>query len=85
MTSPEAGWYADPDDARSDRWWDGARWSDARRPTVSDEPSPGATTPTIEASPPMPPPGWYPDPTPAVVERYWDGTSWTTEVRISPR
>lgn len=85
MTSPEAGWYADPDNAHFDRWWDGARWSDARRATISDEVSASATTPTFEASPPVPPPGWYPDPEPAVVERYWDGTSWTKQVRISPR
>ncbi|MGN6501634.1 MAG: DUF2510 domain-containing protein, partial [Pseudolysinimonas sp.] len=28
---PAAGWYPDPEDAESDRWWNGVSWSDQRR------------------------------------------------------
>jgi hypothetical protein len=28
---PAAGWYPDPEDAASDRWWNGISWSDHRR------------------------------------------------------
>lgn len=29
---PIAGWYPDPEDEANDRWWNGATWSDHRRP-----------------------------------------------------
>jgi hypothetical protein len=29
---PVAGWYPDPEDDKGDRWWNGATWSDHRRP-----------------------------------------------------
>ena len=29
---PVAGWYPDPENETSDRWWDGANWADHRRP-----------------------------------------------------
>jgi hypothetical protein len=29
---PIAGWYPDPEDDKGDRWWNGATWSDHRRP-----------------------------------------------------
>jgi hypothetical protein len=29
---PPAGWYADPDDAALQRFWDGSRWSNSRMP-----------------------------------------------------
>jgi Protein of unknown function (DUF2510) len=30
-STPVAGWYADPENAASDRWWDGSEWSQHRR------------------------------------------------------
>jgi hypothetical protein len=32
VTQPAAGWYADPAGGQSERWWDGARWSESTRP-----------------------------------------------------
>ena len=29
---PIAGWYPDPENDKGDRWWNGATWSDHRRP-----------------------------------------------------
>ena len=31
MTTPDAGWYTDPADARRVRWWDGATWTEHLR------------------------------------------------------
>lgn len=35
--SPPAGWYANPDDATSLRWWDGTQWTDRTQPIVSEQ------------------------------------------------
>src|SRR5829696_3230683 len=32
---PVPGWYPDPDDASSQRYWDGTRWTDDRAPYSS--------------------------------------------------
>ena len=32
QTSPPAGWYPDPEDSGSTRYWDGTRWTDQRAP-----------------------------------------------------
>lgn len=37
MTPP--GWYADPDGS-GERYWDGASWTDVRRPTAGASPPP---------------------------------------------
>jgi hypothetical protein len=33
-----AGWYADPDNPSVHRWWDGARWTEARQPAYPPAP-----------------------------------------------
>ena len=30
-TSPQAGWYADPENPAGERWWNGSGWSDQKR------------------------------------------------------
>lgn len=35
---PAAGWYPDPEQAWSWRWWDGQRWSEMRAPMIADRP-----------------------------------------------
>lgn len=42
---PPAGWYADPERAGQERYWDGQAWTDERRPTASVPPPPPASGP----------------------------------------
>lgn len=40
---PPAGWYTDQEDPSRQRYWDGGRWTDARRETPAESaPPPGA-------------------------------------------
>lgn len=65
MTSIEAGWYEDPEDARAQRYWDGAGWTPHRQrkaavqPTNSSAPPPPPAPPP-PSGPPLPPapPPW---------------------------
>ncbi|MEO5921197.1 MAG: DUF2510 domain-containing protein [Pseudolysinimonas sp.] len=38
MTTPAAGWYHDPNDSDSWRWWDGVTWTGHVRPKVETAP-----------------------------------------------
>lgn len=40
---PIAGWYPDPEDDKSDRWWNGTMWSDHRRVRTAAAPAAPAT------------------------------------------
>ncbi|MFI7382217.1 DUF2510 domain-containing protein [Streptomyces sp. NPDC049813] len=72
MTSQTpAGWYPDPgqvpDGPRTERWWDGARWTDQTRPATTPPPlpaqpaAPPVAAPPVTAPVPQPPaPGMYP-------------------------
>ncbi|MGZ6826541.1 MAG: phospholipid scramblase-related protein [Mycobacteriales bacterium] len=53
MTTPAAGWYADPTGAFEHRWWDGQRWTDAVQHggTQSVSPLPSSEAP-VQASRP---------------------------------
>jgi hypothetical protein len=44
---PIAGWYPDPENEAGDRWWNGATWSDHRRPRNA----PAGWAPTPEKKP----------------------------------
>jgi hypothetical protein len=46
---PVAGWYPDPENDGQDRWWDGANWSDHRRPTQGAQSAPAAPTAPVYA------------------------------------
>lgn len=40
QTLPPAGWYPDPSNAASERWWDGTAWTEQVRAKVSAPPPP---------------------------------------------
>ena len=46
VTPPQAGWYADPENASAERWWNGSGWSDHKR----DATSASATAPVVAAA-----------------------------------
>ncbi|MEO6987268.1 MAG: CD225/dispanin family protein [Aquihabitans sp.] len=48
MTTP-ANWYPNPEDPGTERWWDGAAWTDATRP-VASWPAPTPPPPNFGAS-----------------------------------
>lgn len=43
--APAAGWYADPENPSGERWWNGAGWSDQKRPTTVAAPVAPASAP----------------------------------------
>lgn len=47
---PVAGWYPDPEDATAERWWDGAGWTDHRRPSTVAPVAPPVTAPAAPAA-----------------------------------
>lgn len=52
MADAPKGWYPNPEDELTERWWDGYRWTDATRPA----------TPPVPDPPSVPPPPTVPDP-----------------------
>lgn len=70
MADAPKGWYPNPEDPLTERWWDGYRWTDATRPASPPAPPPPPPTPTpdeptedwsdlsmFRAQPTPPPPG----------------------------
>ncbi|MFJ9038431.1 DUF2510 domain-containing protein [Streptomyces sp. NPDC102406] len=65
MTSQTpAGWYPDPgqvpDGPRTERWWDGSRWTDQTRPATTPPPQPAQQPTTSGTVPPYPAHPGYP-------------------------
>jgi hypothetical protein len=73
--SVTAGWYDNPDDPTTVRFWDGSLWTNQIQAKAS----------TVAAVPP----GWYPNPDQVNSERWWDGAGWTAQSReiatVAPR
>lgn len=77
-----AGWYPDVEQPGRERWWNGALWTDHRRPAVDptltgQEPAAFGLT-GAPADRPAVPAGWYPDPMGGPQPRWWDGHAWST-------
>ncbi len=81
MTAAAAGWYHDPSDSGSWRWWDGATWTSHVRPKVETAPvsiaQPAVQQPVIPQLPqpaqpiqPIQPLSLTPE-TPASEQEYW--------------
>jgi hypothetical protein len=80
--APAAGWYPDPDDDSSERWWGGTEWTANTRPLSQ---APGqAPPPPLPMPVALPPAGWYPDPENAAGEKWFDGADWTQATRQRP-
>ncbi|MFD7293883.1 DUF2510 domain-containing protein [Streptomyces sp. NPDC059897] len=63
MTSQTpAGWYPDPgqipNGPRTERWWDGARWTDQTRPAATTPPPPSQQPAPFAQQPPAPNPAY---------------------------
>jgi hypothetical protein len=85
MTTPNPGWYGDPEDPNAQRYWDGQEWTPhrQRKTTSASAGQPAAQTPQQPPAPPAPPPPSAGGPTPQYqlqprVEkgrRFWSGLS----------
>lgn len=54
-STPKPGWYADPEDPASERWWNGSGWSEQQRPSTAFVAPASPTTPPPVAAPPLVP------------------------------
>lgn len=70
--APPAGWYADPDNPATQRYWDGTQWLVPMAQPVT-EPDPPTTTAQPAAQDELPAEGWYLDPDAPGKRRWWDG------------
>jgi len=66
--APVAGWYQDPYDARSLRWWDGTRWTEHAQPAPAPAPAPHQAA--QQAPPPYFPPQTVPPQAPQQVPQH---------------
>jgi hypothetical protein len=93
VTSPDPGWYDDPEDPNAQRYWDGQEWTPHRqRKATSAAAGQTATqTPQQPSAPPLPPPPALGGPTPqsqlqANVDkgrRIWSGLSGRQKIIVS--
>jgi Protein of unknown function (DUF2510) len=59
-TSPQPGWYADPQDPNAQRYWDGQGWTPDRQPKPTAQPMQASPPPMPPAPPPQQQPQWPP-------------------------
>ncbi|GAA2302365.1 DUF2510 domain-containing protein [Streptomyces kunmingensis] len=84
MTSQTpAGWYPDPgqvpDGPRTERWWDGSRWTDQTRPATTPPPLPPQTAAPAPAVPAQQPPA------PGMIPTYGNYPVYTGQLPPKPR
>ncbi|WP_293048815.1 DUF2510 domain-containing protein [Mycobacterium sp.] len=61
-THPPADWYNDPEHAGTERWWDGQRWTEYRRPGRQPPPPDAAARAASLIGQPIPQPPGFPPP-----------------------
>ena len=71
---PVAGWYPNPHDPLTERYWTGQNWSAETRA----KPAPFVFE-TSTQTPAATPAGWYPNPADPSTKRYWNGEAWTQD------
>lgn len=59
---PKPGWYADPENPASERWWNGSGWSEQKRPASVAPETPGPAPAGPPAAAPIVPPPVFPAP-----------------------
>jgi len=79
QASPCAGWYPNPHDDNSERWWDGTGWAANTQPLIHAPAE--APQPPVPAAAALPGADWYTDPQNPVEERWFDGAVWTQFTR----
>ena len=79
MSQAPGGWYPDPQQDNSERWWGGTAWTANTRPL---NPAPAtAPQPPVPAAGALPPAGWYENPQDDAEEMWFDGAAWTQFTR----
>ncbi len=77
-STPQAGWYADPENPAAERWWNGSTWSESRRDSTTG----GATA--VPPVPPVPSPGVTPPVPPADNSGFTFGSVVQMPARVDP-
>jgi Protein of unknown function (DUF2510) len=54
MTTPQPGWYDDPENSNAQRYWDGQGWTEQRQPKGASGSTPPPPPPVVAAPPPPP-------------------------------
>ncbi|MEO8529131.1 MAG: DUF4190 domain-containing protein [Pseudolysinimonas sp.] len=84
-STPQAGWYTDPENPAAERWWNGASWSESRRDSTTTGATyvpPGlAPTPPDQAPAPVAP---IPPVPPADTSGFTFGSATPAAARVDP-
>jgi Protein of unknown function (DUF2510) len=75
MTTPQPGWYDDPEDANTRRYWDGQQWTSHRERKPSSQPPAAATPSPPPEQPPVAQTSTHPPEQPPAAPRVKSGVS----------